>query len=181
MARGTTLRRHAHRWRQLDAAARWIFPCATLIFGLFIIGMPFGLPGQAALRPVYAMACVYFWSLYRPGSMPAPLVALCGLLLDLLGLSPFGVWALLLLLLQWVTLLLRRKLVPARFLLVWAAFTVLAAAVAALAWAADSALEEIWLPTTPLAFEGLLAAGLYPGLAALFIKAHRGPAAVEQA
>ena len=181
MARGSTLRRPARRWRQLDAASRWIFPCATLIFGLFIIGMPFGLPGQAALRPIYALACVYFWSLYRPASMPAPLVALCGLLLDLLGLSPFGVWAVLLLLLQWVTLLLRRKLVPARFLLVWAAFTALASASVTLAWAASSAINLTWLPTTPLMFQWLLAAGLYPGLAALLIKAHRGPAAVELA
>ncbi|MBU6418509.1 MAG: rod shape-determining protein MreD [Proteobacteria bacterium] len=181
MARGTALRRYARWWRQVDAASRWVFPCATLIFGLFIIGMPFGIPGQAALRPVYAMACVYFWSLYRPGSLPAPLVALCGLLLDLLGLSPFGVWAVLLLLLQWVTLLLRRKLVPARFLLVWVVFTAMAVVVAALAWAVDSAFNGTWLPTTPLMFEWLLAAGLYPALAALLIKAHRGPAAVELA
>lgn len=143
--------------------------------------MPFGLPGQAALRPIYALACVYFWSLYRPASMPAPLVALCGLLLDLLGLSPFGMWAVLLLLLQWVTLLLRRKLVPARFLVVWAVFTALAAASVTLAWAAASAINLTWLPTTPLVFEWLLAGGLYPGLAALLIKAHRGPAAVELA
>ena len=143
--------------------------------------MPFGLPGQAALRPIYALACVYFWSLYRPASMPAPLVAMCGLLLDLLGLSPFGVWAVLLLLLQWVTLLLRRQLVPARFLLVWAVFTALAAVSVTLAWAAASAINLTWLPTTPLVFQWLLAAGLYPGLAALLIKAHRGPAAVELA
>lgn len=181
MARGSALRRPTRSWRQLDAASRWIFPCATLIFGLFIIGMPFGIPGQAALRPVYAMGCVYFWSLYRPASLPAPLVALCGLLLDLLGLSPFGIWAVLLLLLQWVTLLLRRKLVPARFLLVWAAFTAMAAVSVVLAWAAESTLTLIWLPTMPLMLEALLAAGLYPALAALLIRAHRGPAAVEQA
>ena len=181
MGRGSLLRRPARSWRQVDAASRWIFPFATLIFGLFVIGMPFGIPGQAALRPVYAMGCVYFWSLYRPGSLPAPLVALCGLLLDLLGLSPFGVWAVILLLLQWVTLLLRRRLVPARFLLLWAVFTAVAAVSVTLAWAVGSAFNAAWLPTTPLIFEWLLSAGLYPGLAALLIKAHRGPAAVELA
>ncbi len=181
MARGSTLRRSTRPWRQVDAVSRWLFPFATLVFGLFVIGMPFGIPGQAALRPVYAMACVYFWSLYRPGSLPAPLVAFCGLLLDLLGLSPFGVWAVLLLLLQWVTLLLRRKLVPGRFLLVWAVFTAMAAVSVTLAWAAACAFDETWLPTTPLGFEWLLSAGIYPALAALLIKAHRGPAAVELA
>ncbi len=181
MARSFVLRRPTRSWRQLDAAARWFFPCTTLIFGLFVIGMPFGVPGQAALRPVYAMACVYFWSLYRPASLPAPLVALCGLLLDLMGLSSLGVWAVLLLLLQWVTLLLRRKLVPARFLLVWAAFILMAAVSVGLAWAVESALTLTWLPATPLMLETLLAAGLYPALAALLIRSHRGPAAVELA
>ncbi len=181
MARGPALRRPTSSWRRIDAASRWIFPCATLVFGLFVIGMPFGIPGQAALRPVYAMACVYFWSLYRPASLPAPLVAACGLLLDLLGFSPFGLWAVLLLGLQWVTLLLRRKLAPARFLLNWPVFALMAAICAALAWAGESALTFTWLPTTPLLLEILLAAGLYPGLAALLIRAHRGPAAVELA
>ncbi|MGE4481110.1 rod shape-determining protein MreD [Acidocella sp.] len=181
MARGPALRRPTRPWRQLDAASRWIFPCATLVFGLFVIGMPFGIPCQAALRPVFSMGCVYFWSLYRPASMPAPLVAFSGLLLDLLGFSPFGIWAVLLLLLQWVTLLLRRTLVPARFLLVWGCFVLLAAGCAGLAWAAESSLTVTWLPATPVGIEILLAAGLYPALAALLIRAHRGPAAVEQA
>ncbi|EKM99623.1 MULTISPECIES: rod shape-determining protein MreD [Acidocella] len=181
MARGSALRRPTKLWRQIDAISRWIFPVVTLLFGLFVIGMPFGIPGQAALRPVYAMACVYFWSLYRPGSLPAPLVALCGLLLDLLGLSSFGVWAVLLLLLQWGTLLARRKLVPARFLIVWASFTLAAGVCAGLAWAIESALALRLLPPGPLVLEVLLAAGLYPLLAAFLIRAHRGPAAVEQA
>src|SRR5271165_7429206 len=162
MVQGPALRRPLTLWRRLDTASRWAFPGFMLVFGLILIGMPFGLPSQAALRPVYAMVCVYFWSLYRPAALPVPLVALCGLLLDLLGLSPFGLWAVLLLLLQWVTLLLRRKLVPARFLLVWAAFTAMTAVSVALAWAAESALSFTWLPTAPLMLEALLAAGLYP-------------------
>lgn len=181
MARGPALRRPTTPWRRLDMASRWAFPCATLIFGLFVIGMPFGIPGQAALRPVYAMACIYFWSLYRPASLPAPLVALCGLLLDLLGLSSFGVWAVLLLLLQWTTLLLRRKLVPAGFFIVWASFTAMAMACVSLAWAAESVLTLTWLPMSPMPLQWLLAAGLYPAMAALLIRTHRGPAAVEQA
>lgn len=181
MARAPALRRPATGWRRLDAASRRLFPLAALIFGLFVIGMPFGIPGQAALRPIYAMGCVYFWSLYRPSSLPAPIVALCGLLLDLADLSPFGIWAVLLLLLQGVTWLLRRKLVPARFLLVWACFVLLVAVWSILAWAAEAALTETWLPLAPPLLETLLAAGLYPALAALLIRAHRGPAAVEMA
>src|SRR5271165_6762299 len=117
---GSDLRRPPSLWRQLDAASRYAFPGFMLLLGLFVIGMPFRLPEQAALRPVYAMACVFFWSLYRPTSLPAPFVALSGLLLDLAGLSPPGLWAALLLLLQAATLAARRRLISARFLMAWA-------------------------------------------------------------
>lgn len=166
-------------WRQIDLATRWIFPFALLLFGLFVIGMPFGIPGQAALRPVYAMSCVYFWSLYRPNSLPAPLVAVSGLLLDLLGFSPFGLWAILLLLLQAVTLKLRQKLAPAAFSYVWGGFVVLATAEATLCWLISCAFDEVWLPLSPLFTECIWAIGLYPALAFMLIRAHRGLAALE--
>ena len=70
MSRLPTSRRRQSIWRLLDAAARWVVPSAMLAFGLFLLGLPFHIPGQALLRPAYAMGCVYFWSLFRPGSGP---------------------------------------------------------------------------------------------------------------
>ena len=175
------MRRQASLWRRRDAASRYMFPLGSLVFGLFAIGMPFGLPGQAELAPVYAMACVFFWSLYRPSSLPAPLVAIVGLLLDLLGLSPFGLWAVLLLVLQGVTLALRRRLAQQSFFLTWAVFSAFASALACLAWMAQSLLTLSVLPVLPVLVEMLLACGFYPAFAGFFIRAHRGPAAVELA
>ncbi len=181
MARGLTLRRRPSLWRQLDMASRFAWPGAFLVFGLLVIGLPLGLPGQAALRPAYAMACVFFWSLYRPSSLPAPVVAATGALLDLLGLSPLGLWAVLLLLLQGATLAARRRLAPQSFTLTWLGFAVLAAGLASLGWMAQCLLYLTPLPMLPLAAEVLAAVGLYPLLAGLFIRAHRGPAAAELA
>ncbi len=181
MAHRQPMRRQPNLWRQLDATSRYIFPAGVLVFGLFVIGMPFGLPGQAALRPVYAMACVFFWSLYRPASLPAPFVAAIGLLLDLLGLTPLGLWAVLLLLLQGVTLLLRRRLAAQSFFSVWAVFCLLAAATCVLSWAAQSLLILRLLPAAPLTPQIFFAIGLYPAFAAFFIRAHRSAAAVELA
>jgi rod shape-determining protein MreD len=175
------VRRRPSLWRQLDAASRYAWPAGCLIFGLFIIGLPLGLPGQAELRPAYAMACVFFWSLYRPSSLPAPVVAVIGLLLDLLGLAPFGQWAVLLLLLQGAVLLARRRLITNSFLLVWLIFSLLAGICSALAWAFQSVLTLTLLPALPLEAQILAAVGLYPALAAMFIRAHRGPAAAELA
>ncbi|OYV38458.1 MAG: hypothetical protein B7Z80_09960 [Rhodospirillales bacterium 20-64-7] len=168
-------------WRQLDIASRFAFPAAFLVFGLFVIGLPLGFAGQAELRPVYAMACVFFWSLYRPASLPAPIVALAGLLLDLIGLSPLGLWAVLLLVLQGATLATRRRLIPRSFFLTWMVFAGFAVLLTGIAWAAQSALSLMLLPAMPAAAQSLLAVGLYPAFAACFIRAHRGPAAVELA
>lgn len=166
-------------WRKIDIAARWFFPFVLLVLGLFVLGMPFGLLGQAELRPVYAMACVYFWSLYRPNSMPAVLVALSGLLLDGLGYSTFGLWAVLLLLLQVVTLNLRQKLAPSPFLIVWLGFVLLSASFAIVSWLLTCAFNEMWLSFVPVYVEISWAACLYPALAFMLIRAHRGLAATE--
>jgi len=181
MARRPVKRQGPTPWRRLDAASRHAWPAFCTLFGLFIIGLPLGLPGQAELRPAYAMACVFFWSLYRPASMPAPFVALCGLLLDLLNLSPLGIWAVLLLLLQGCTLAARRRLAPSGFLLNWAAFTVLSAIFSALFWAFQSLLTLSLLTLIPLGVQILTCAGVYPALAGLFIRAHRSAAASELA
>jgi rod shape-determining protein MreD len=168
-------------WRQLDIAARYAFPTGSLVLGLFVIGMPFDLPGQAELWPVFTLSCVYFWSLYRPASLPAPVVVLVGLLLGLLNLSPLGLWAVLLLMLQGVVLAVRRRLAPQPFLLTWLAFCGLAVTAAGLAWMLESLLILKMLPVQPLLIEALFSVGLYPVVAGLFIRAHRGPAAVELA
>jgi rod shape-determining protein MreD len=181
MSRLPASRRRASLWRLLDTAARWAVPSAMLAFGLFLLGLPFHIPGQALLRPAYAMGCIYFWTLFRPGSVPVPLTGLAGLLLDLMGVTPPGLWALLLILLQAATLVSRRRLAPSRFLLTWAAFTGFAAVAAVLAWVLQSGLALVLLPVWPAGLEILISAALYPALAAMLVRAHRGPAAVELA
>ncbi|MGC8469421.1 MAG: hypothetical protein ACP5NI_05885 [Acetobacteraceae bacterium] len=168
-------------WRRLDGAARHSFPAATAAFGLILIAGPLGLPGQAALGPAFALAAVFFWSLYRPASMGPLVVFLLGLLGDILGQTPPGVLVLVLLLTHGVAVRWRRVLVRLGFLLVWFAFATLAAGVTVLFWLLCSALalRPMPLPATLLQFG--LTVGLYPALALLFIRAHRGVAAPERA
>lgn len=181
MARGPVLRRRTRLWRQVDAASRRAFPGFMLLLGLFLIGLPLGLPAQAALRPAYTLACVYFWTLYRPGALPVPFVAFSGLLLDLAGITPLGLWAVLLLILQAGVTALRPHLAAARFAYVWVAFSGFAVLFLLLDWLGQSLLGFRHLPLGPAAQEIILAIALYPALALLLIHAHRRPAAVEQA
>lgn len=168
-------------WRQLDAASRQSFPAACTALLLLLAAAPLGLPVQAQLQPGVALACVFFWSLFRPGSMPPAVVFLLGLLSDLLSLSPPGLSVLILLGTHGVALRWRRVLAGQGFLLVWLAFVVVAAGAAALEWLIMSLLSLRVLPGNAVLFQFALTAGLYPTLAALFTRAHRGLADPDQA
>ncbi len=168
-------------WHGMDVASRYALPGVQTIVVLLLLSAPLGLPGQAQLQPVWAMACVFFWSLYRPNSMPAPLVFAIGLLLDLLAQGPVGIQVLVLLLIHATALRARRTLTRSGFALVWLTFTGLAALAALAEWGLVCVLTWRAVPPWPGVFELGVAAGLYPVLAVYLITLHRGRAAPEQA
>lgn len=167
--------------RRLDAAARAGFPGASTALLLLVLAAPLGLPAQAELQPAAVLGSVFFWSLFRPASMPPPLVFVLGLLADLLGDAPIGVMVLILLIVHGLALRWRRVFARQGFLVVWLAFIVVAVGAAALDWALGSMLAFTLLPPAPVIFQAAIAAGIYPVLAVLLIAAHRGIAAPEQA
>jgi rod shape-determining protein MreD len=168
-------------WRRLDAAGRAAFPATLTALTLLATAFPLGLPGQAQWQPASALACVFFWSLYRPASMPPAVVFLLGLLADLLGLSPVGASVLVLLIVHGCAVAWRRWLVRQGFLLVWLVFVAVAAGAALLQWALVCLLTFHFFPVAPALFQFALTAGLYPALATLFVRFHRGLADPYQA
>ena len=165
----------------LDVAARQAFPVALTAGVLLLLSTPMGILGQAQMQPAWTLACVYFWSLFRPASMPAAAVFALGLLLDLLAQGPIGISVLILLLVHAAALRLRRVLVRQGFAVVWLAFFLFAAAAAGLEWLLVCLLTWRGLPPWPALFEFAMAVGAYPILAACLAQAHRGIAAPEQA
>lgn len=168
-------------WQRLDAASRLGFPAVLAALGLLALSAPLGLPGQAELQPTWVLACVFFWSLFRPNSMPPVVVFLLGLLANLLGLAPPGVPVVILLATQGLALRWRRTLTRQGFMRVWLVFIMIAAGAALLEWALTCLLTWRLYSGWPGLFEFLLATGIYPALSMLLIRAHRGLAAPEQA
>ena len=160
-------------WRRLDGTARHCFPAALTVLLLLVTAAPFRLPGQGELQNAAALGCVFFWSVYRPGAMPPPVVFLIGLLADLLDFAPPGVGVVSLLLAHGLAVKWRRHLVRQGFLMVWLAFAAVATGLAALQWLMISLLTVRLLPGGPVLFQAMLAAGLYPLLAVLLARAHR--------
>ena len=162
-------------------SARFAFPAASTALLLLITAAPLGLPGQAEAQIVVALSAVYFWSLFRPASMPPPVVFLLGVLVDLLGFAPVGVGVLSLLIVHGLALRWRRLLVRQGFVMVWLVFAAVAAAASVLQWALTSLLTFSLLPPGPAVFQAELAAGLYPTLAVLMTRAHQSLADPRQA
>lgn len=171
----------AEIWRGLDRAARHALPAASIAIAMILLAIPDLLPEQASFRVGFVIASVYFWSLYRPASLPAPVVAVLGVLLDLLGASPLGLWAVLLLLEQGSVAAVRRVLVRQGFPLVWLVFAGFVLTLMAAECMARDVLELAILPPMPLVIQGSIAILIYPLLAVALIRAHRNAAAPEQA
>ena len=159
-------------WQRLDNLARLSFAATSTALLLLIIAAPLGLPGQAQLLIAFALASVFFWSLFRPSCMSPPMVFILGVLTDLLGYAPLGVNVLTLLLAHGLALRWRRFLTRQGFFLVWLAFIIVSAGAAVLQWLLTSVLMLTVLPMLPVLFQGMLAAGIYPMLAVLLTRAH---------
>jgi rod shape-determining protein MreD len=176
MDRSPGIRKRRNLWQRIDSGGRAVFPLVCTAGLLLALSTPLGLPGQSALRPALALACVFFWSLHRPASM-SPLAGFgLGLLTDLLGQAPIGITVVALLAAQGIALRWRRVLARAEFLDVWLFFCGVALLFAAIVWALDSVFAWTLLPLEPVLFQAALAAGCYP-----LIVAHRGVADPEQA
>ena len=158
--------------RRLDMVARRCFPVACTVALMLLSNAPLGVADQAVMLPAVSVASVFFWSLFRPASMPPAAVFLIGLLLDLMGWLPVGDGVITLLLVHGLCLRWRRVLVRQGFLMIWIAFAGFAAASAALIWAIAALLAFRLLPLGPAIFQAVLSAALYPALAILFARAH---------
>ena len=168
-------------WRRLDVAARHAFPAAITLFSMLLATAPFGMPGQAQLLPALALGNVFFWSVFRPVAMSPPVVFVIGLFAALVGLAPPGVMVFTLLVVHGLALRLRRVLSAQGFPLMWLAFAAFAAGAALLDWALYSALTLRLMPVGPAVFQCALSVALYPALATVLTRAHRGPADPGQA
>ena len=165
----------------LDSTARQTFPVTVTAILLLGLSAPLGLPGQPQLQAAVALACVFFWSVFRPDSMPPVAAFLLGLLTDLLNLSPPGLTVLVLLIVHGVALRTRRFVAAQGFVVVWLVFVAVAAGASAIEWALTSVLVFRLLPPGPALLQFGVSAGFYPLLAMLFIRAHRGLADPEKA
>lgn len=164
--------------RQVDALARAALPTAATAALLVLAAVPVGLPGAV---PAMALPCIFFWSVFRPASLPPPVVFGLGLMQDLLSAAPVGSGILTLLLAHGLATRWRRFLARRSFLMVWLAYCGFAAGAAALGWTLQALLSWTLPPAAPGVYQVALGAGLYPCLAYGLTLAHEAMRRAESA
>jgi rod shape-determining protein MreD len=156
--------------RRLDALGRAAFPAAVTALLMVLTSTPVGLPSAL---PAVALACVFFWSVFRPAAMSPPLCFAIGLLQDLLAFAPLGIGILTLLIVHGLALRFRRFLARQSFLMVWLAYCAFAVGAAALGFVLQAALSWRLPPVAPAVVQFALSAGFYPAIAALLTRLHK--------
>ncbi|MBW8268581.1 rod shape-determining protein MreD [Caldovatus aquaticus] len=163
---------------RLDALGRATLPGAATALLMVLAAAPAGPPGAVA---AVCLPAVFFWSVFRPAVMPAPLVFVLGLLQDLLGLAPLGAGVLTLLLAHGAAVRWRRAIARQGFVVVWTLYGAVAAAAMALGWMLQLLLTLRLPPVVPAWHLFLLSTGLYPLLAWPMARLHQAMSRAEAA
>ncbi|CAI3927098.1 unnamed protein product [Commensalibacter communis] len=162
-----------NRFQRIDMLVRSFVPMLFSIFVILFLSIPFDIPGRNELLPAIIVSSVYFWSIYRPKSMPAIGVFFLGLLIDLLNFTPPGIVILILLIIYGIGVTQRFRLVKYNFLLIWLIFSLAATGVFLLQWVLISAFSLRIVPYYSFLFEIIFSIGIYPLLSVLFTWAHQ--------
>lgn len=160
-------------WTRLDSIARNLSPF-TLTLLLVMAGMvPLRVPDFAQIVPSMGLIAVYYWVIHRPDLMPAWVVFLLGLLLDLIGGGPLGINVLVLLVVHGAVGAQQRFFASGALMLLWLVFVPVAAGAFFLTWLFNVILIGGMIDPGAAFFQYLATVAFYPCIAWLFAQAQR--------
>lgn len=154
---------------ELVRLATRLVPTLTAIFFVLLGAVPLGLPGFATVGPLFSLCAIFFWTVASPTLLPPLMVFFVGLIEDSLSGGPIGLWAVIFLLVQFVTMSQRQVLVGIRFLLSWASFIPVCYLAGLAAWGGASFYYGHMLPMKPIMVQSTLTLLAYPAVAWLLI------------
>lgn len=157
---------------KIEGAARAAVPAGLTVALMLLGSIPLKGVHVQVLEPVLALASIYYWTLYRPDLMPAPLVFALGLLYDVLSGAPVGAHAAMLVLAHGILSRQRRFLIDKTFILNWVGFAVVASGGCILVWLATSIFYAGPVDPWGLLFQTLMTAVSYPLVFKLLLHCH---------
>ena len=148
--------------RQLATPYAVVTPIVVLLLFLLVALLPWGLPGEARfVLPMLPYVAVHYWTLNDRGFMPASLVFVVGLVIDLVTRGPLGFWAMIFLTGQMCALWLSGGRGDTRFKR-WLGFFAVIGALSCLQWLVASVYFVAWADPRPFATAAAVIAAIYP-------------------
>tara|TARA_B100000614_G_scaffold205234_1_gene187172 strand:- start:1642 stop:2157 length:516 start_codon:yes stop_codon:yes gene_type:complete len=158
---------------RFEDGLRCILPLLITAGFVILFALPTGLPDFFAVKPMVALAAIYYWAIYRPDLLPYTVSFAIGLLYDVLVGTPLGLTSLVLLPLHAVAVSQRRFFVKKSFLVGWWGFAMLAPPAIVLNWLLASTYFGRFTTIQPMLFQTLLTIASYPLFAWLFGQVER--------
>jgi rod shape-determining protein MreD len=139
-----------------------VLPIATTMLAALLSIEPLHLDGYAALTPAFTLMATYYWTIYRPDLLSAPLLFLIGTIQDLLSGGLPGETAVTLLLARAILLPQRHYFVDRPFPFIWAGFTLLTGGAVLFSWALHSLLAAELLDLRGPVLRAVLTISAFP-------------------
>jgi len=153
--------------------ARNLVPLATTFLLVLVGQLPLPLPLLSGIAPAFALISLYYWMVFRPDLMPYAAVFALGIIQDAVAGTPFGLYALVYLLVQSLVLNQRRFIVGKPFWVFWTGFALVAPIAAFAAWILASLLRGTLLTPATALVELAMTIILFPAIAWVLVHTQR--------
>ena len=150
-----------------------VVPFALCLILVLFEALPFSIPHFGSVTPLFSLMAVFYWCIYRPSFLPPYAIFLIGVLLDALGGGPFGLTALLFLLVHAFIVHQRRVFHGKSFVIEWFGFSIVAIGFGAIAWLVASIYYVKPMQPAPVVGQVGLSIALYPCIAWTISQVHR--------
>jgi rod shape-determining protein MreD len=137
-------------------------PTVTLALAIFFTILPYGQVWGRFPTPVLALIPLYYWTIHRPGLLPAGVIFALGLAQDFMTAGPVGLWPLVLLTAYAITIWLRSEIEGLSMRFAWAAFAAVVLLALFVGWFGASIYHGGFLPAIPVVLQALITAFLFP-------------------
>ena len=160
-------------WSRIDHFARSGLPLLVTIAAVILGVVPLHLPDGEVIKPMLVLACVYYWTIYRPDLMSMFLVFLIGIFQDLLYGSPIGISSFVYLIIAFLVGTQRRFFHGKTFGIVWWGFMVVAVLAAFLSWIVFCILVKDYVSPMSHIFRYLMSLAWFPIVFVAMVLVHK--------
>lgn len=155
---------------------RWLrnlVPVLTTFLFVLIGQLAFPIPLLSDVAPAFALIALYYWVVFRPDLMPSVAVFGLGIVQDAVAGAPFGLYALVYLLVQALVLNQRRFIAGKPFWVFWTAFALVAPVAFFASWILASLARGTLLGPGTAFVALVMTIILFPAVAWVLVQAQR--------